>query len=73
MSSLCAGLKDLGADYMTLFTGTDGTAARIYENAGCYNELITGWSGIMSAYINASEQLKKNEKKQNQTKIEFGD
>lgn len=33
-AALCRGLKELGADYMTLFTGTDGTAARIYEKAG---------------------------------------
>lgn len=33
-AGLCRGLRDLGADYMTLFTGTGGTAARIYEKAG---------------------------------------
>ncbi len=33
-AALCRGLKAIGADYMTLFTGTDGTAARIYEKAG---------------------------------------
>ncbi|MBR5365580.1 MAG: GNAT family N-acetyltransferase [Clostridia bacterium] len=31
---LCDGLRTLGADYMTLFTGADGTAHRIYEAAG---------------------------------------
>ena len=33
-AALCRGLKSVGADYMTLFTGTDGTASRIYEKAG---------------------------------------
>ena len=31
---LCDGLRALGADYMTLFTGADGAAHRIYEAAG---------------------------------------
>ena len=33
-AALCVGLRGLGADYMTLFTGADGTARRIYEAAG---------------------------------------
>ena len=33
-AGLCRGLKALGADYMTLFTGVGGTASRIYEKAG---------------------------------------
>ena len=33
-ASLCEGLRALGADYMTLFTGSDGPAHRIYEAAG---------------------------------------
>ena len=33
-AALCEGLGSLGADYMTLFTNTDGAAHRIYEAAG---------------------------------------
>ena len=33
-AGLCRGLADVGADYMTLFTGEDSTARRIYEAAG---------------------------------------
>ncbi len=33
-ASLCEGLRALGADYMTLFTGSDGAARHIYEAAG---------------------------------------
>ncbi|MCF0136033.1 MAG: GNAT family N-acetyltransferase [Lachnospiraceae bacterium] len=33
-SSLCSGLGDLGAGYMTLFTGETNPARRIYEAAG---------------------------------------
>ena len=43
------------------------------EDAGYYNELITGWSGIMAAYISASERLKHNEKKDSQANFDFGE
>lgn len=33
-AGLCRGLRSIGADYMTLFTGADGTARKIYEKAG---------------------------------------
>jgi len=33
-AALCEGLGSLGAEYMTLFTNTDGAAHRIYEAAG---------------------------------------
>lgn len=33
-SALCQGLRDLGARYMTLFTGADNPARRIYEGLG---------------------------------------
>ncbi|MGN1346283.1 MAG: GNAT family N-acetyltransferase [Eubacteriales bacterium] len=33
-AALCRGLSDVGADYMTLFTGENGTARKIYEAAG---------------------------------------
>ena len=43
------------------------------EDAGYYNELITGWSGIMTAYIKASEARKNKESKSVQGNFDFGD
>ena len=43
------------------------------EDAGYYNELITGWTGIITAYIKASEAKKNKEHKSVQANFDFGD
>jgi len=40
-ASLCQGLKDMGADYMTLFTGETNPARRMYEANGF--EIVKSW------------------------------
>lgn len=43
-NSLCKGLKDMGAGYMTLFTGETNPARRIYEGAGF--KIVKTWSDM---------------------------
>lgn len=43
-SSLCMSLKDLGADYMTLFTGETNPARNIYESAGF--KIVKTWADM---------------------------
>ncbi|MGI5830938.1 MAG: DUF1156 domain-containing protein [Thermoguttaceae bacterium] len=43
------------------------------ENARSYNELITGWHGVMAAFIKASEELKRPVKREDQETLNFGD
>lgn len=38
---LAAALQELGASYLTLFTGEKNPAARVYQGAGC--EVVTHW------------------------------
>ena len=42
--TLCTSLKDLGAEYMTLFTGTDNPAGQIYQNAGF--KIVKTWADL---------------------------
>lgn len=46
-SSLCSGLKDIGASYMTLFTGETNPARNIYEAAGF--KIVRSWSNMRKA------------------------
>ncbi|WP_040214023.1 GNAT family N-acetyltransferase [Clostridium polynesiense] len=41
-SALCKGLKDAGAEYMTLFTGDNNPARNIYESAGF--KIVRSWA-----------------------------
>lgn len=43
-SSLCTGLRDIGASYMTLFTGENNPARNIYEAAGF--KIVRTWSNM---------------------------
>lgn len=43
------------------------------KNARSYNELITGWHGVMAAFIKASEELKRPVKREDQETLNFGD
>lgn len=43
-SSLCMSLKDLGADFMTLFTGETNPARNIYEQAGF--KIVRTWADM---------------------------
>ena len=43
-NTLCTSLKDLGAEYMTLFTGTDNPAGQIYQNAGF--KIVKTWADM---------------------------
>lgn len=43
-SSLCLSLKDLGAGYMTLFTGETNPARNIYEEAGF--KIVRSWTDM---------------------------
>ncbi len=43
-SSLCLSLKELGADYMTLFTGETNPARNIYESAGF--KIVKTWADM---------------------------
>jgi ribosomal protein S18 acetylase RimI-like enzyme len=43
-SSLCVGLRDRGAGFMTLFTGEGNPARNIYESAGF--KIVKTWAGM---------------------------
>lgn len=43
-SSLCQGLKDMGAGFMTLFTGESNPARNIYESAGF--KIVKTWADM---------------------------
>ncbi len=43
-SGLCSSLKELGAQYMTLFTGENNPARNIYESAGF--KIVRSWSDM---------------------------
>lgn len=43
-SALCKGLKDIGADYMTLFTGENNQARNIYESANF--KIVRTWADM---------------------------
>ena len=43
-SELCFGLRELGAGYMTLFTGENNPARRIYETAGFI--IVKSWANM---------------------------
>ncbi len=43
-SGLCMGLKDIGASFMTLFTGESNPARNIYESAGF--RIVRSWVGM---------------------------
>lgn len=43
-STLCQSLKDIGAQYMTLFTGETNPARRIYQSAGF--KIVKTWSDM---------------------------
>lgn len=43
-SKLCGGLKEIGARYMTLFTGETNPARKIYEDAGL--SVVKSWSNL---------------------------
>lgn len=43
-NELCANLKDMGADYMTLFTGIDNPAGNIYREAGFF--IVRTWANM---------------------------
>ena len=43
-STLCQSLKDIGAGYMTLFTGETNPARRIYASAGF--KIVKTWSDM---------------------------
>ncbi len=47
-SSLCLELKNLGAHYMTLFTGENNSARRIYEKEGF--EIVRSWSNMRKEF-----------------------
>lgn len=47
--TLCSSLKDLGAEYMTLFTGTENPAGQIYQNAGF--RIVKTWADMEKDYI----------------------
>ena len=43
-ASLCMGLKDMGAEYMTLFTGENNPARNIYRAAGF--KIVRTWANM---------------------------
>ncbi len=52
-SGLCNSLKEMGADYMTLFTGEDNPARNIYESAGF--KIVHSWS-VMRRLLTQHDQ-----------------
>jgi len=42
--TLCASLKDMGAEFMTLFTGEENPAGEIYKNAGF--QIVKTWADM---------------------------
>ncbi len=52
-SGLCNSLKEMGADYMTLFTGEDNPARNIYESAGF--KIVHSWS-VMRRLVKQNDQ-----------------
>lgn len=51
-SSLCMGLKDKGAGFMTLFTGEANPARNIYESAGF--KIVKSWAGMRKITLTPS-------------------
>ncbi len=52
-SGLCNSLKEMGADYMTLFTGEENPARNIYESAGF--KIVHSWS-VMRRLVKQHDQ-----------------
>ena len=52
-SGLCSSLKEMGAQYMTLFTGEENPARNIYESAGF--KIVRSWS-VMRREVKQNDQ-----------------